>query len=267
MSLRLQTWTDWECVVVDDGSKVALAPVVESLADPRIRLIRHEVNRGRGAARVTGLAAVRTPIVVWQDADDWSYPERLEVQLAALRAEPRATFVAARVAMADRHERMTGILGRDRQEPHRLQGCERPAFPHAVLMFRREVLDHIPYRGQFHTSEDHDFLMRALREFDFVELPDVLYAYREEQSRSVRKYYESTKTRVRVAVTLSQARPRDRLRLAVTHLAKLGVVAGAELIGQRGRIIRSAQALPTAEEVARYEQRRAELESALAASS
>lgn len=265
--MRLQTWTDWECIVVDDGSKVALAPLVEAFADPRIRLIRHEVNRGRGAARATGLAAVRTPIVVWQDADDWSYPERLEVQIAALRAEPRAAFIAARVAVADQHEQITGLLGRDREEPHRLKGSERNAFPHAVLMFRREVLDRVPYRGQFHTSEDHDFLMRALREFDFVELPDVLYTYREEQSRSLRKYYESTKTRVRVAATLSQARLRDRLRLAVTHLAKLAVVAGAELIGQRGRIIQGAQELPTPEDVARYEERRAQLESALADSS
>lgn len=261
-SIRLQTFTDWQCIVVDDGSTMPLEPVVEAFADPRIRVIRHAVNRGRGAARETGLAAVNTPLVAWQDADDWSYPERLERELAAMQATG-APIVASMAAVADKTETVIGLLGRDKPKPHRLRRRERNAFVHPTLLFRRDVLDRVPYRAKFRTSEDHDFLMRALREFDYVELPDVLYVYREEQSRTLRKYYESTRTRVEVAATLTCAPPIDRAALVAAHLAKLVLVTGAELLGRRALLANHAQVAVNPEILAHHAACVARLDAAL----
>ncbi len=60
---------DVEVVVVDDGSKDATAARVEARRDPRVRLLRHEKNRGKGAAIRTGLAAAAGDWVIVQDAD------------------------------------------------------------------------------------------------------------------------------------------------------------------------------------------------------
>ena len=261
-SIRLQTFTDWQCIVVDDGSPEPLAPIVEAFADPRIRVIRHPVNRGRGAARVTGLAAVTTPLIAWQDADDWSYPERLERELEAMQATG-APIVASMAAVADKAERVTGLLGRDRPEPHRLGRRERNAFTHPTLLFRREVLDRVPYRSKFRTSEDHDFMMWALREFDYVEIADVLYVYREEQSRSLRKYYESTRTRMEVAATLTCAPRVDRVALMASHLTKLVLVTGAEVVGRRALLANHAQVAVSAAVLAHHDACVAQLAAAL----
>lgn len=261
-SIRLQTWADWECVVVDDGSTPPLRDIVDDVGDRRIRVVRHDANRGRGAARQTGLAAVTTPLVAWQDADDWSYPDRLATQVDALRRSPRTQLVGARAAVVDRAEAIVGVLGRSLPEPHRLTGASRNSFAHPTLVFRREVLERFSYRPSLRTSEDHDFMMRALRTFDFVELPDVLYAYREEQSRSLRKYYASTATRLRVAATLREAPLADRARLLAAHLAKLGVVTVATLTGTRDALATRAQTAPSAAERAAYERHRRALDDA-----
>jgi len=62
---------DCEIIVVDDGSQDATAAVVQRLADelPQVRLIRHERNRGKGAAVRTAIDASRGDIVLVQDAD------------------------------------------------------------------------------------------------------------------------------------------------------------------------------------------------------
>jgi glycosyltransferase involved in cell wall biosynthesis len=62
---------DFEVIVVDDGSADKTAQIVESLAaaDPRVRLVRHDVNRGYGAALRTGFASATKDLVFFSDAD------------------------------------------------------------------------------------------------------------------------------------------------------------------------------------------------------
>ena len=91
-----QTLRQWECIAVDDGSSDGSPAIVEAFAsrDPRFRLIRHESNRGVGAARQTGLCAAAGDAVHFVDQDDHLLPdgiERLHRVLARL-PEPAAVF-------------------------------------------------------------------------------------------------------------------------------------------------------------------------------
>lgn len=64
--------TDYEVVVVDDGSRDESARIVERYSEknPRVRLVRHEQNRGYGAALRTGLSSVRKDVVFLTDGDN-----------------------------------------------------------------------------------------------------------------------------------------------------------------------------------------------------
>ncbi len=93
-SVEAQTFTDWELICVDDGSPDEVAGIVQDAAvrDGRIRLVRHERNRGLAAARNTGLAAARGAFVWMPDADDRFESVLLERALAAL-ADSRCDLV------------------------------------------------------------------------------------------------------------------------------------------------------------------------------
>ncbi len=83
-----QSHAPHEIVVVDDSSRDNSASAVAALGDQRIRLLRHERNRGAAAARNTGIAAAEGEWIALLDSDDEWEPEKLARQLAALQAAP-----------------------------------------------------------------------------------------------------------------------------------------------------------------------------------
>lgn len=121
-SVLRQTLSDLEVIVVDDASTDGTAAAVEAIGDPRVRLVRHEANRGGSAARNTGIGAARADWVAFQDSDDEWLPAKLERQFAAMaRLGPET--VGAYCGMI--------VLGRpegDRPDPSELRYVPRPRF-------------------------------------------------------------------------------------------------------------------------------------------
>ena len=78
-SIRNQTFTDWECILVDDGSPDKSGMICEEYAeeDPRFRVI-HKTNGGVSMARQTGIEAAEGDYSIHCDPDDWMDPEMLE---------------------------------------------------------------------------------------------------------------------------------------------------------------------------------------------
>jgi len=81
---------DYEIIVVDDGSSDKTAAVVEDLArrDPHVRLVRHDVNRGYGAALRTGFASAQKDLVFFSDADGQFDLQELPGLLGMLKRAP-----------------------------------------------------------------------------------------------------------------------------------------------------------------------------------
>src|SRR5690242_16380171 len=84
-SALVQSFTDFELIVVDDGSKDNTPEIIKSLAgiDPRVRLVQ-QANRGLAGARNTALRASRGDFFALLDSDDLWEPDFLATQLAIL---------------------------------------------------------------------------------------------------------------------------------------------------------------------------------------
>jgi glycosyltransferase involved in cell wall biosynthesis len=84
-----QTWSNLEVIVVDDCSTDDTYQVVERIAarDSRVRLVRMEENGGAYAARNAGLPYASGDLITVHDSDDWSHPQRIELQVNALESD------------------------------------------------------------------------------------------------------------------------------------------------------------------------------------
>lgn len=94
-SLRVQTLTRWEAIVVDDGSTDAGPEVVQEMGgeDPRIRFLRRSAQqKGASVCRNEGLNAARADFVVFLDSDDCLAPHCLARRAAKLNAHPELAF-------------------------------------------------------------------------------------------------------------------------------------------------------------------------------
>ena len=78
-SIKNQTMTEWECLLVDDGSSDGSGKMCDEYAsaDARFRVI-HKPNEGGGIARQTGIDSAKGDYVIFADADDWVEPDWLE---------------------------------------------------------------------------------------------------------------------------------------------------------------------------------------------
>jgi glycosyltransferase involved in cell wall biosynthesis len=92
-SVLAQTYSDYEIVVVDDGSKDCSAKVVTSFSDNRIRII-HQSNGGVSAARNRGVAEARGELIAFLDADDEWDSDYLSSQMRLVKEFPECDVFA-----------------------------------------------------------------------------------------------------------------------------------------------------------------------------
>jgi glycosyltransferase involved in cell wall biosynthesis len=160
-SVLYQTFRDFEVIVVDDGSGDRTRSVLEQFGT-RIRVLRHERNRGVSAARNTGIRASRGPLIALLDSDDYWFPEKLERQMAFFRSQPDAVACQTeemwvrrgrRVNPMGKHAKPSGEIF----EPS-LKLCL--VSPSAVML-RRSLLDEVGLFDEgLPACEDYDLWLR-----------------------------------------------------------------------------------------------------------
>lgn len=92
-SVLSQTFEDWELIVVDDASSDTTLSILESYTDPRIKIIRRELNCKPAVCANVAISAASGQYIARLDADDVFLPNRLEVQIGYMKAHPEVVLI------------------------------------------------------------------------------------------------------------------------------------------------------------------------------
>jgi glycosyltransferase involved in cell wall biosynthesis len=181
-SVLNQTFTNFEFVIVDDGSTDQTWEILTHYAsqDSRLQLFRNNVNTGQINAVNKGLYLSRGSYIARHDADDISLPERFAKQVQVLDEHPETILVSSNIDVIDGAGNLIWKLRR---------ACDLRLIPwyllfynhlagHSQVMFRREAaIDLGGYEG-VDSNLDYILWNRLIKRGDFEILPDVLLLYR-----------------------------------------------------------------------------------------
>jgi glycosyltransferase involved in cell wall biosynthesis len=215
-SCLAQTYRRWELIVVDDCSTDVTPQTIAkySAAEPRIRVIRHDVNRKLPEALNTGHAAAMGSYLAWISDDNRFVPHAIEEMTAFLEHNPIVGLVYADCVVIDENGRY--LRDFPAAPPSKL------AYFNAVgacFMYRRSVYQSVgSYDTELFLAEDYDYWLRIYRQFDIAHLPKLLYEYRR-HDQSLTSTTGSSAVRVSVERTLRRhlpylfrSSPQDRAR-------------------------------------------------------
>ncbi len=159
-SVIAQTFTDWECIVVDDGSTEDLSRVEKM--DPRVRLVR-QANQGPSSARNNGILRAGGDLIALLDHDDLWLPEKLEVQCRAICAAPDG-FCYCAFSIIDEAGAAAGEgWSTDHADYRELVSEDGPPL-NSTLLFRKDAIAGVGlFDPLFPSMQDYDFVLRLGR--------------------------------------------------------------------------------------------------------
>lgn len=177
-SILDQTLSDFQFVIVDDGSTDETAAFLNSIDDSRIKVV-HQKNGGTAAAANHGLSLVETEFVARMDADDVAMLDRLEKQLRFMEENPDVGIVGSQVApigavgvgkslnLPETHESIFDALMTGRH-----------GLAHSSLMIRTATLKELGGYWKHRLIDDWDMMLRMGEVSKLANISDVLLNYR-----------------------------------------------------------------------------------------
>jgi hypothetical protein len=189
-SILGQTFTDFELLVIDDGSTDETADVVRAYRDPRLT-VESQANVGLAATLNRGIRLARARYIARQDQDDWSHPQRLARQVAFMDANAGCGLLGtwAEIWRDDSRTNRAHAHPSDNADLQYALLLNNP-FVHSSVMIRREALEDV---GGYATDpsrqppEDYELWSRIARQWSVANIPEYLHVYREVQGSMSRQ--------------------------------------------------------------------------------
>lgn len=201
-SVLYQTYSNWELILIDDGSKDKSLEIANYFAkqDTRIRVISDGFNRKLPARLNQLIKESKGDFVVRMDADDVMHPQRLEKQLSFLEENKKYDLVASGLISIDSYNNVKGFRCVDQLFDEFSNPSLSYPIVHPSVMARKSWYLRNQYSEKYPRAEDFELWTRAITKKDFkmAVLPNLLLYYREEGNLSKDKIVNSYKDTLKI---------------------------------------------------------------------
>lgn len=197
-SILNQTYKEFDFYIINDGSIDNSEAIIESYQDDRINYLKNDTNRGLVYTLNRGLNEIRNEFVVRMDSDDIAMPQRFELQIKYMDANPE-------------------VMASGTQIQYFGQSDAQPIFPlthnelkaklilahgivHPTAIYRKEFIDEnkIRYEEEFYFIEDYNFWLKVSKSGRLGNISDVLLKYRWEGQNVTAKNWHTREGRYKL---------------------------------------------------------------------
>ena len=179
-SIQKQTFSDFELIVINDGSTDRTAEIIRGIKDSRIKLLCYK-NGGLPVARNRGIQNATGEYIAFLDADDLWTKDKLEKQLAVLEANPEAGVAYSMTCYIDRQGNFLYNCNPVSFEGDVLEELLLTNFLHngSNPLIRQQAIKAIgKFDSSLKSSEDWDYYLKLAARYTFVVVPEYQILYR-----------------------------------------------------------------------------------------
>ncbi|MGE0567488.1 MAG: glycosyltransferase [Bacteroidia bacterium] len=181
-SVLNQTFTNFELIIVNDGSTDSTKEIIEKYKneDNRIRLLNNEMNKGLSYSRNLAVMQANSDIIAVTDSDDINEWDRFEIQYNYLINNPFVDVLGCSVSVINEtNEKIDNWDYPVSNDEIKLKLKNSCIVANPTVLFKKKVFTEINgYDKALTICEDWDFFVRASEKFNFFNLPDYKVKYR-----------------------------------------------------------------------------------------
>ena len=194
-SIFSQTFTNWELILLDDGSTDKSLEIARTINDSRIRVFSDGRNKKLAARLNQIIDLARGEYVARMDADDLCSPERIEKQLELFQKNPKLDVVGTGMIYLDRNDIPLGI---SLAPLSHAEICKNPACSfelcHPSVMAKKSWYEKNRYDETLPLSQDYELWLRSYPKSMFANISTPLCYYRIGSSFSLQKQFKDRRT-------------------------------------------------------------------------
>ncbi len=178
-SILEQTYTDWELIIINDGSTDDSEAIIRSYTDERIRYFENEHNMGLIATLNKGIGLCGGEFIARMDADDISMPERFRIQMKFLEKHKDYAICGGNALIINEKGEVTGkIVNFESNEYLRINLLFSVPFIHPSMMIKANILKDNLFDKDYKHAEDYELWCRIAGLYKIANVPDFVLKYR-----------------------------------------------------------------------------------------
>ena len=190
-SILHQTFHDFELIIINDGSSDNSLNIISTFIDERILVVNHELNKGLVFTLNEGLDLAQGKYIVRMDADDFSFPNRLKLQVDFMERNKDIMVSGGQMIDYDNN----WMLSKNPKDCNQVKvsllfTC---VVSHPTVIIRNQILkmENYYYDKSFIHSEDYELWSRVVRKHKISNISDVILKYRAHKNQVSQKFFKA----------------------------------------------------------------------------